>query len=558
MNARKITPKALSLSVAAVALNLGAAHASTVPIFGGGSTEAYELYDTAGQCVGVQNSTETASAIYDDVDNARSLGCTTPLSTGYEYLFDGADSGQALQAFTSNDPTRITRSNYNVFDTVGVPSVTSLPYPSLQLAFSDAPLDTPDTLDNPFSSSITPADFTQIYTSNVSDRRGAAWEIPTTAMAVALGYDLPTTSFVSSGTSYSGVQFGNGFYGTTQATATVYNGSATAPINPTVVTQLDLSVNMVCYIWTGYDSLGELVVGTSSNGATATTPPISAGSWSDAVFYGAYSTSATPKPIKFDSNLVQSSVSGLPIKPYHRTDASGSTYLFTLWLQHNCKGYAAAGYSVPAVTVTWPSWMPDSIYGVSGTAAMGTTLASTPGAIGYISTQMIVPAVSPTSGKGPIAAFLLVPKTRVYKSTMADFLYPNTVNTMTSETGAALPATLTLSKWGTMLNKRFFKSAARNSGYAITGLSYVLGYSCYSNASNNDTYDGVKAFLNFMTTSNYQTLADTLGFAPLKQSQYASIVGMVETAPRRAALAGLTPGSSSPKICFAFNSSSNQ
>ncbi len=68
----------------------------------------------------------------------------------------------------------------------------------------------------------------------------------------------------------------------------------------------------------------------------------------------------------------------------------------------------------------------------------------------------------------------------------------------------------------------------------------------------------MKAFLNFMTTSNYQTLADTLGFAPLKQSQYTSIVGMVETAPRRAALAGLTPGSSSPKICFAFNSSGNR
>jgi ABC-type phosphate transport system substrate-binding protein len=542
MNAHNALKAALSLSVAAVALNAGAAHASNTFIFGGGSTLAYELYDTAGQCVGVQNPTETSSASYYDVGNAQTVaGCTTPINGAYEYLFTGAGSGQALQAFTNNNPAAQTSSKYNATDSTN--GVSSLPYPSFQLAFSDAPLDTPDTVDFPFSATVTPANFTQTYTTNVTAKRGAAWEIPTTATSVALGYDLPSATF------------GSGFYGTTAATATVYNGTATAPINSTVVNQLDLSVDMVCYIWTGYDSKGALISGTSTNGATSTTPPTSAGSWSDAIFYGTKSTAKTPKPTSFDSNLVQSSVAGLPIKPYHRSDASGTTYLFTLWLKNNCKGYAAAGYSTPAVQVTWPSWI--SSYIASGTGAMGTTLATTAGAIGYISTDTIVPAVTPASGKGPVAAFLVIPKTKAAKATQASFLYPNPVNTAAAESGVSLPTSLTLTKWGTILNKKFFKNAAKTSGYPITGLTYVMGYSCYNNATSDNTLAGVEALLNYFTTPGYQTIAKTFGFAPLTQAQYTSAVSLIETAPKKNTIGGLTAGASSTKICPAFASSTN-
>ncbi len=549
MNIDKFPLKGLSLSVAAFALNGAAAHASTVPIFGGGSTLAYALYDTAGQCVGAQNSLEVSTAAYYDVGTAQTVaGCTATAAaaSGYEYLFTGAGSGQALQALANNAPSAMTTQKYNDSDVINSTTYAP-PYPSFQLAFSDAPLDTPDTVDNAFSATVTPADFTQVYTTNASAKRGAAWEIPTTATAVALGYDLPSASF------------GSGFYGTTAATATVYNGTASAPINPTVVSQLDLSLDMVCYIWTGYDAKGQFILGTSTNGASSTSLPTSAGQWSDSIFYGAKTRAASPKPTSFDSNLIQSSVAGLAIKPYHRTDASGTTYLFTLWLKKNCKGYAAAGYSAPAVNVSWPSWI--SAYGVSGTAAMGTTLATTPGAIGYISPDTIVPAVSPGSGKGPTAAFLIVPKTKVSKATMASFLYPNTINTLASESGVSLPSSLTLAKWGTILNKRFFNNSAKTLGYPIVGLTYVMGYSCYSNASGGavgDTYDGVKGLLNFMETANYQLVAKTLGFAPLTQAQYASAVGLVETAPKKGSLPGLTPGASSPRSCAAFSSSANQ
>lgn len=197
MNVRTHLAGALSLSAATVALSSGAARAATVPIFGGGSTLAYELYDTAGQCVGAQNSVETSAAASDDVDNAQTIAGCTPTAaaaSGYEYLFTGAGSGQALQAFTNNTPSAMTTAKYNATDAINSSTVAP-PYPSFQLAFSDAPLDTPDTLDHAFSAISTPADFIQTYDTYARGTRGAAWEIPTTATAVALGYDLPSAVF---------------------------------------------------------------------------------------------------------------------------------------------------------------------------------------------------------------------------------------------------------------------------------------------------------------------------------------------------------------------------
>ena len=511
MKTSTISLKALSLSVAALALNAGVAHASTIGIYGGGSTLSYVLDDQVGQCVGLNNATYSS-------DKATGLTCTN--NAAYEYLFAGQGSGSALIALTTNfnsvgqnavenPPGGSPGYAKNYHDTATglgpLTSTTTPGYPSWELSFSDAPFDTLDPISlsgltfaaeyAPSSTQITNAYFPSGFVS-LAKYRGAIWQIPVTATPVALPYNLPSAAF------------GSGFYDS-NATATVTTGSGSSTHTGTV-TELDLSTDMVCYIWTQNNAKGTL---TTATAGTYT--------WDNAIFSGKTVKSGTITNVSaFDSNLIKANVAGLAIQPLMRPDASGTTYLFTLWLSKNCKNYTTAGWGAPSVLPTHPTFV--ALSG-SGSGGMQNSVKGLSGSIGYLTPDK----VAPVSGTIP-AAFVQIPNNIPTGSNKSSFLYPTSGNTALAETGVALPTAITATKWGTALNKAFFKQAAANNGYAIVGLTYVMGYSCYDNDSTNNEFDGVQQYLNYLGTADFQTLALGQGFAPLTQAQYQSAVALVE------------------------------
>ena len=519
--------KALSLSVATIALSAGTAHATT-PIYTGGSTLIQKVADIAGQCVGIQNSANANAAL------ATAAGCSAPISSAYEYLYAGVGSGGALTAFTTNNLTPFTQAatSANVDTTTNLPPGGSLPYPQLQLAFSDAPLDTPNAV-------ASTTMYLDQYNANVGTKRGQAWQIPTTAVPIAIPYNLPTISFTATiagtPTTFAGASFGNTFYGSAVSTVTVSNSASVSA----TVTKLDLNTDMLCYIWTGATSKGATVSG--------------ARTWDNPIFVGAKSTAKSAKITNADSNLNPTSVAGLPITTVRRSDGSGTTYLFTLWLSKNCAGYTAAGYSTPATNVTWPSFVTSS---ASGGGGLVTAVAATPGATGYITPDQVLPGKT----GGLPAAFLAAGKAKV-TDTAVLWEYPTPANTLTAETGVSVPTSLKSMKWGVAFQKKFFVAAKKNAGYPITGLTYVMGYSCYDNVTANDTYTGVKNYISFLNNPIFSTVLTNNGFAPLSSANYTAETGLVATASTAASKAGLTganpTSTTSIKACSTFSTSPN-
>jgi phosphate ABC transporter phosphate-binding protein len=74
----------------------------------------------------------------------------------------------------------------------------------------------------------------------------------------------------------------------------------------------------------------------------------------------------------------------LAITPVHRSDGSGDTYAFTDYLSKVSSTFASQVGN--ATTVTWPGGV-----GASGNAGVAAAIASTSGAIGYISAAYLIP-----------------------------------------------------------------------------------------------------------------------------------------------------------------------
>ena len=547
--------KALSLSVAALALNVGAAHASTgnngiVAIYGGGSTLSYNVIDILGQCAGQQNSAGSADK---NTAAAIAAGCTTAANGAYEYLFAGIGSGAGMHNLVNSSSSNTASSDGNGNHLDANNGFGTYPYPSWQLTTSDAPLNTVDAPAFPGTNPITSTPFTNssyqsyVNSSNVlmfldeynaaygsktytpqsgsqsgtlvagGGGRGAAWQIPVLAVPIALPYNLPTTSFVANNVSGASTTYAGVSFGVTPpaplvapgATASVSNSLGTTVIaGPATVSVLQLSTDQICYIWTKANAKGKAVTGNYT--------------WDNPIFTG--SVTAAGSIVQYDSNIVPSSVAGLPIHPIRRLDASGTTYLFTLWLKNNCKGYTAAGYSTPAVYVSWPSYV--TAANASGGGAMVSSTNLIPGGIGYVTPDN----VAPTSGKTVPAAFVLAPEA-VFTHT-SQFVYPGTAGVIAAESGVPLPASVSqtnTAQWGTALNKKFFASAAANGGYAITGLTYLMGYSCYTGNQGNDEYTGVKNYIQQLSTPAAQSVMVSKGFAPLTSDQYTAETNAVLT-----------------------------
>ncbi|HLY58257.1 MAG TPA: hypothetical protein VKS60_22035 [Stellaceae bacterium] len=257
-----------------------------------------------------------------------------------------------------------------------------------------------------------------------------------------------------------------------------------------------------------------------------------------------------------------------PIVPFARSDDSGTTYLFTLWLSQNCAAFndttlgnakglgaqpgqtfpanSAFGSQVPQTTITWPSWVyqsyntngtiPTSQSGggkaTSGSGGVEAAVQATPGGVAYVSPTVDEPVVASTvptayvengyggaSTTGKLKHQYVEPTFATVESAITKVAPP--VWPSHSPAGAQNPKNpacgiknpcggtgqppttlggVAAASWGSGLNKSFFH-ASNVGAYAITGLTYVMGYQCYEHDTGNDPYTGVLDFVSYYTNA---------------------------------------------------------
>lgn len=463
-------------------LGPGAAGALT-PIYGGGTPVAAAAIDGFGQCLGAQN------AGNPDLVPATAAGCTAAAAPAYDYLIAATDSAGALAALIAQAAPTATPAAGSIATDSNFPAY---PYPSWQLAVSDIPIDSP-------APGAGAPYYVNLYNTALAAKRGRVWQIPLGAEAIAFPYNLPTTAFTAGGSSYTGAVFGTGFYPGLTATANVAApGGGTA-----TVSRLDLSPDMLCYIWTQHRANGMTVNGSYT--------------WDNPIFAGLKTTSRSGRihQTNYDSNLVAASVAGLPILPVTIAN-SGKTYLLTLWLRQNCSGYVTAGYNPPSASASFPGFVTAAGLTATDTATAVALVANHPGAIGYATAD----AVAPAAPAAPPAAFLLAGKQKA-TNPPASFVYPQADAIAPSLAALKLPQNLAATSWGARLDRLMFRQAITSLGYPITGLNYLMGYTCYINDSAHDELSGVAALVSFLGDSRAAAIIAGPGMVPLSASQYA-------------------------------------
>jgi phosphate transport system substrate-binding protein len=185
----------------------------------------------------------------------------------------------------------------------------------------------------------------------------------------------------------------------------------------------------------------------------------------------------------------------LPIKVVYRGDSSGSTFVLTSHLNAACKTAATPGLpatsvwtKVPGTTVAWPS----TFTAATGGGGVATAIATTRGAIGYVD--------SATRLKNNLPAALLRNKAGNY----------------TAASTAAITEAIkggTVVKYGTnnkLIRIDNLNDPAGAGAYPISTASYLLFYS--------DATTGIKTFVNSAFGTAGDSLATSLGYAPLPAS----------------------------------------
>ena len=184
-----------------------------------------------------------------------------------------------------------------------------------------------------------------------------AW-IP--ALGTAFGYDV-TYASVGSGTGIADISAG-----------TVDFGASDAPLNPTQAA--------------GCSGCIEIPWGLSATTLSYNIPGLTKQLRLDAntiagIFLGTITNWNDPTIAALNPGVT---LPNLAITPVHRSDGSGDTYAFTNYLSDVSPTFASQVGN--ATTVTWPGGI-----GSSGNAGVAGTIASTQGAIGYISAAYLIP-----------------------------------------------------------------------------------------------------------------------------------------------------------------------
>ena len=173
-----------------------------------------------------------------------------------------------------------------------------------------------------------------------------------------------------------------------------------------------------------------------------------------------------------------------PIKTYHRADGSGTTSVFTGYLDATAKSSWSLG---SGKTVNWPSGQ-----AANGSSGVVAGVKQTPGSITYAEVSYAKQNSLPTAKlKNASGSYVDLSASSVSQSIDSGF--------SVTGSGNDLAGTLDFTKM---------------TGYPISTVSYVIACSSYKDSKKGAV---VKDFLNYAVADG-QSQADALGFAPLPTS----------------------------------------
>ena len=180
---------------------------------------------------------------------------------------------------------------------------------------------------------------------------------------------------------------------------------------------------------------------------------------------------------------------GTAIVPVHRADSSGSTFLFTSYL--NAQDPSGWGSSLTGTTVAWPR--PPGALGATGSDAVISSVRSASGAIGYVGVSYLSQVRGANEGEaalGNTAGRFVLPSARAIQAALASF--------------TSTPASETIS----LING----SAAQ--AYPIINYEYAVVDTSQPSATR---ARDLRAFLSWAVTTGTAQLA-TVNFQPLPPS----------------------------------------
>jgi phosphate transport system substrate-binding protein len=180
---------------------------------------------------------------------------------------------------------------------------------------------------------------------------------------------------------------------------------------------------------------------------------------------------------------------GTAIVPVHRADSSGSTFLFTSYL--NAQDPSGWSSSLIGTTVAWPG--PPGALGATGSDAVISSVGSAPGAIGYVGVSYLSQVRGANEGEaalGNSAGRFALPTARAIQAALSSFTNTPASETISLINGSAVQA------------------------YPIINYEYAVVNSSQPSATR---AQDLRAFLSWAVTTGTAELA-TVNFQPLPPS----------------------------------------
>jgi len=475
MSQHALKSKSLGGTAAVLMLAAGFAAAGTAPaqaaaatgLFAGGATFPEKVYRDIMNCYGDHDGGDTTAGLASPPATCNSA---TPYRGTIELHYVGSGSGRGLNAFVAEDtqafnvgrvpdnPPVASTTTFGPFYGTGtgagwVPANSAgaggtNKYPRLSFVGSDDPL--------------SPANLSTFNTNSALNGWGHAIQVPGLIGAVGVGFKPTADGFTEKGKKPAG--------GNNSALATSYSSL------------VDFKTETACGIFTGVIT-----------------------DWSDHRIKADNSNTAlVPGPVDGNTH---------PITVVYRSDGSGTTFLFSNAIANQCAETANpfpaqwladvaafAGHN-PAdmgdnsffIAIHNAGHLPASFVGAPGNGGVKSTVNSTAGSVGYLSTDFILP-VDPT---GPEAANIQTYYT-LHNGLPPVYKAPNSKNG-TPIVGAAKPPLSTAAScpvgsnlgespdgicshnplnWGLKVPKPLTTSA-----YPFGGFTFMDVYQCYANAA---------------------------------------------------------------------------
>jgi phosphate transport system substrate-binding protein len=180
---------------------------------------------------------------------------------------------------------------------------------------------------------------------------------------------------------------------------------------------------------------------------------------------------------------------GIAIVPVHRADSSGSTFLFTSYL--NAQDPSGWSSSLIGTTVAWPR--PPGALGATGSDAIISSVKSAPGAIGYVGVSYLSQVRGANEGEaalGNSAGRFVLPTARAIQAALSSFTDTPASETISLINGSAVQA------------------------YPIINYEYAVVDTTQSSVTR---AQDLRAFLSWAVTTGTAQLA-TVNFQPLPPS----------------------------------------